>query len=93
MVLLNGDGAAPVAPEVLARPDGEKNSGDGDRSSQPEEPITGRPERNVKPAQRDASCREEDDRDQEDEDAEDARGCRLEALSGFGIDGFDLPVD
>jgi len=52
-----------------------------------------RPERKVKPAQWDASCREEDDRDQEREDAEDARGCGLETLSGLGIGGFDLPVE
>jgi hypothetical protein len=33
------------------------------------------------------------DRDQENEDAQDARGSRLEALGGFGIGGFDLPVE
>src|SRR5271155_474469 len=93
VALLNGDGAAPVPAEVHARPDGEEKAGDGDGSSQPERPKASRPELEVKPAQRDASCREEDDRDQEGEDAEDARGCGLETLSGFGISGFDLPVE
>ena len=74
VALLNGDGAAPVAAEVLARPDGEEKAGDGDGSSQPEGPKASRPELEVKPGQRDASCREEDDRDQEDEGAQDARG-------------------
>jgi hypothetical protein len=32
-------------------------------------------------------------RDQENEDAQDAGGSRLEALGGFGIGGFDLPVE
>ena len=40
VALLNGDGAAPVAAEVLARPDGEEKAGDGDGGSQPEWPIT-----------------------------------------------------
>ncbi len=80
VALLNSDGAAPVSAEVLARPDSEEKSGDGDGSSQPEGPKALRPELVVKPSQRDASCREEDDRDQEDEDAQDARGGRLEAL-------------
>jgi len=93
MALLNGDGAAPIAAEVLARPDSEEKAGDGDGSSQPKGPKAIRPELEVKPSQRDASCREEDDRDQEDEDAQDARGSRLEALGGFGMDGFDLPVE
>ena len=30
---------------------------------------------------------------EEDEDAQDARGGWLEALGGFGIGGFNLPVD
>src|SRR3984957_11074569 len=93
VALLNGDGAAPVAAEGLARPDGEQKAGDGDGSSQPEGPKASRPELEVKPGQGDASCQEEDDRDQENEDAQDARGGRLEALGGFGIGGFDLPVD
>ena len=92
VALLNGDGAAPVSAEVLARPDGEQKAGDGNGSSQPEGPKANRPELEVKPGQRDASCREEDDRDQENEDAQDARGSRLEALGGFGIGGFDLPI-
>lgn len=33
VALLNGDGAAPVAAEILARPDGEKNAGDGEGGS------------------------------------------------------------
>jgi hypothetical protein len=93
VALLNGDGAAPVSAEVLARPDSEEKAEDGDGSSQPEGPKASRPELEVKPSQRDASCREEDDHDQEDEDAQDARGSRLEALGGFGIDGLDLPVE
>src|SRR5271163_4314449 len=48
VALLNGDGAAPVAAEVLARPD-EKNAGDGEGGSQPEGPKTRRPERKVEP--------------------------------------------
>ena len=36
VALLNGDGAAAVAAEVLARPDGEEKAGDGDGGSQPE---------------------------------------------------------
>jgi hypothetical protein len=88
VALLNGDGAAPVSAEVLARRDSEEKAGDGDGSSQPEGPKANRPELEVKPSQRDASCREEDDHDQEDEDAQDARGSRLEALGGFGIGGF-----
>jgi hypothetical protein len=93
VVLLNSDGAAPVAAKVLARPDGEQKAGDRDGSSQPEGPKANRPELEVKPGQRDASCREEDDRDQENEGAQDARSSRLEALGGFGIGGFDLPVE
>ena len=92
VALLNGDGAAPVSAEVLARPDSKEKARDGDGSSQPEGPKASRPELEVKPSQRDASCREDDDRDQEDEDTQDARGSRLEALGRFGIDGFDLPV-
>src|SRR5208283_3168979 len=93
VALLNGDGAAPVAAEVLARPDGEQKAADGDGSSQPEGPKANRPELEIKQGKRDASCREEDDRDQEDEDTQDARGSRLEALGGFGIGGLDLPVE
>lgn len=93
MALLNGHGVAPVPAQVLARPDGKQKAGDGDGSSQPEGPKTNWPELEVKPGQRDASCREENDRDQENEDAQDARGSRLEALGGFGISGFDPPVD
>ena len=58
VALLNGDGAAPVAAEVLARPDGEEKAGDGDGGSQPEWPITLRPELDIKPGQRDARYRE-----------------------------------
>ena len=93
MALLNRDGAAPVAAEVLSRPDGEDKAGDHDGSSQPEGPKPGRPGLKIEPAQRDASCREEDDRDQEDEGAQDTRDDGLEMLGGFRIDGFDLPVD
>jgi hypothetical protein len=93
VALLNGDGATPVAAEVLACPDGEEKAGDGEGGSQPEWPITSRPELDVEPVQRDARYREQNDRDQEDEDAEDARGCGLETLGGFGIRSFDLPVE
>src|SRR5271170_6310244 len=58
VALLNGDGAAPVAAEVLAGPDSEEKAGDGEGGSQPEWPITGRPELDVKPGQRDARYRE-----------------------------------
>lgn len=78
VALLNSDRAAPVAAEVLARPDGEQKAGDGDASSQPEGPKANRPGPEIKQRQRDASCREKDDRDQEDEDTQDARGSRLE---------------
>ena len=67
VALLNGYGAAPVAAEVLARPDGEEKAGDGKSSSNPKGPDARGPELEVKPAQRDASCREEDDHDQEGE--------------------------
>jgi hypothetical protein len=93
VVLLNGDGAAPVSAEVPARPDGKEKAGDGDGSSQPEESKANGPELEIKQGQRDASCREEDDRDQEDKDAQDARASRLETPGGFGIGGFDLPVE
>ena len=93
VVLLDGDGAAPVAAEVLARPDGEEKAGDGDGCSQPEGPKASRPELEVEPGQRDARCGEEDDHDEEDEEAQDARGGWFEALGGLGIDGFDLPVE
>ena len=63
VVLLDGDGAAPVSAEVLARPDREEKAGDGDGSSQPEGPKAGRPKLKVKPGQRDARNREKDDRD------------------------------
>src|ERR1700732_1555165 len=56
VALLNGDGAAPVSAEVLARPYGEQKAGDGDCSSQPEGPKANLPELEVKPGQRDASC-------------------------------------
>jgi hypothetical protein len=49
VALVNGDGAAPVAAEVLACPDGEEKAGDGDGGSQPEWPIASRPELDVKP--------------------------------------------
>ena len=93
VALLNGDGAAPVAAEVLACPDGEQKAGDGDGSSQPEGQKANGPELEIKQVQRDVSWREEDDRDHEDEDTQDSRGSRLEALSGFGIGGLDLPVE
>ena len=93
VALLNGDGAAPVSAEVLARPDSEEKAGDGDGSPQPEGPKANRPELEVKQWQRNASGRKQDDHDQEDEDAQDARGSRLEALGGFGIGGLDLPVE
>jgi hypothetical protein len=54
VALLNGDGAAPVAAEVLACPDGEEKTEDGEGGSQPEWPITSRPELDVKPGQWDA---------------------------------------
>jgi hypothetical protein len=93
VALLNRDGAAPVAAEVHSRPDGEEKAGDRDGSSQPEGPKPSRPGLKIEPAQRDASCREQHDRDQEGEGAQDARGDGLETLGGFRIDGFDLPVD
>src|SRR5580698_709788 len=93
MVLLDGDGAAPVCSEVHARPYGEEKAGDGNGCPHPEGPKARRPELEVKPGQRDAGYREEDNRDQENEDTQDARGSRLEALRGFGIGGFDLPID
>jgi len=93
VALLNRDGAAPVAAEVVSRPDGEEKAGDHDGSSQPEGPKPSRPRLKIEPAQRDASCREQDDRDQEGEGAQDALGDELETLGGFRIDGFDLPVD
>jgi len=43
VALLNGHGAAPVAAEMLARPDGEQKAGDGDGSSQREGPKANRP--------------------------------------------------
>ena len=58
VALLNGDGAAPVSAEVLARPDSEEKASDGDGSSQPEGPKAKRPELEIKQGQRDASCRE-----------------------------------
>jgi hypothetical protein len=93
VALLNGDRAAPVAAEVLTRPDGEEKAGDGACSSQPERPKANGPELEIKQGQRDASCREQGDRDQEDKGAQDARASRLEALGGFGIGGFDLPLE
>jgi hypothetical protein len=78
---------------MLSRPDGEEKAGDHDGSSQPEGPKASQPELKIEPAQRDASCREQDDRDQEGEGAQDARGDGLETPGGFRIDGFDLPVE
>src|SRR5271155_5562828 len=43
VALLNSDGAAPVAAEVHARPDGEEKAGDGDGSSHPEGPKASHP--------------------------------------------------
>ena len=71
VALLNGDRAAPVAAEVMARPDGEEKADDGNRSSNPKWPDARTPERVVKPSQRDASGREQDDHDQEGEDPQD----------------------
>jgi hypothetical protein len=48
---------APVSAEVLACPDGEEKAGDSDGGSQPEGPITRRPELEVKPGQGDARYR------------------------------------
>src|SRR5215469_11185004 len=93
VALLNRDGAAPVAAEVLSRPDGEEKAGDHDGSSKPEGPKPNRPGLKIEPAQRDASCREQDNRDQEGEGAQDARGDGLETLGGFRTDSFDLPID
>jgi hypothetical protein len=90
--LLNRDGAAPVAAQVLSRPDGEEKAGDHDGSSQPEGPKPSRPELKIEPGQRDASCGKQDDRDQEDEGAQDTLGEGLETSGGFRIHGFDLPV-
>ena len=88
MALLNRDGAAPVAAEVVSRPDGEEKAGDHDGSSQPEGPKPSRPGLKIKPAQRDASCREQDDRDQEGEGAQDARGDGFQTLGRSRIDGL-----
>src|SRR5262249_16473438 len=93
VALLNRDGAAPVAAQVLSRPNGEEKAGDQDGSSQPEGPKPSRPELKIGPAERDAGCRKQDDRDQECEGAQDARGDGLKTSGGFRIDGFDLPVD
>src|SRR6516164_4014036 len=90
VALLNRDGAAPVAAEVLSRPDGEEKAGDHDGSSQPEGPKPSRPGLKIEPAQRDARCREQDDRDQESEGAQDARSNGLQTSRGFRIDGFGL---
>ena len=65
----------------------------GDGSSQPGGPKASQPELEVKLGHRDASWREEDDRDQVNEDAPDARGSQLEALGGFGIGGFVIPIE
>src|SRR5580704_7801789 len=93
VALLNGHGAAPVAGEVLARPDGEEKADDGDSSSNPKGPNASRPELEVEPVQRDARCREEDDRDQQEEGPQDARGGRLDALDAFGLDCPDPPIE
>jgi hypothetical protein len=55
MVLLDGDGAAPVLAQVSARPDGEQKASDGNGNSDPERPIADRPELKVKSGQRDAN--------------------------------------
>ena len=93
VALLNGYGAAPVAGEVTARPDGEEKAADGNSSSNPKGPDARRPELAVEPGQRDASCREEDNHDQEDNGPQDARGGRLAALGGFCTGGLDPPID
>jgi hypothetical protein len=93
VALLNGYRAAPVASELLARPDGEQKAGDGDGSSNRKGPDARRPELPVEPGQRDAICREEYDHDQEGEGPQDARGGRLDALSGFGTGGLDPPIE
>ncbi|HEX4169461.1 MAG TPA: hypothetical protein VHZ55_28705 [Bryobacteraceae bacterium] len=72
---------------------GEEKADDHDGSSQPEGPKPRRPGLKVQPAQRDASCREQDDGNQEGEGAQDARGDWLETPGGFRTDGFDGPVD
>ena len=91
--LLDCDGAAPIAAQVLSRPDREKKAGDHDGSSQPERPKPNRPDLKIEPAQRNAYRREQDNRDQEDDDAQDTGGYRLDTSVGFRVDGFDLPVD
>ena len=53
--LLDRDFAAPVAAQVLSRPDGEQKAGDHDGSSQPKGPKPARPGLKIEPAQRDAS--------------------------------------
>jgi hypothetical protein len=93
MALLNRDSVAPVSAQISSRPDGEKKAGDHDSSSKPEGPKPSRPRLKIEPAQRDASCHEQDDRDQGNEGAQDARGGRLDTLGRFRIAGFDLPVD
>lgn len=93
MILLNADLAAPVAAEVLTRPDGEEKAADGDGGSHPEGPESSAPDRPVKPGQRDPGCREEDDRDEDGQDAQDARDGRFEAVGVLGIGGLDPPVD
>src|SRR6202021_485876 len=63
VVLLDGDGAAPVAAEIQARPDGEQKAGDRDRCSQPEGPKARPPELEVEPGRGDARDRGEEERD------------------------------
>jgi hypothetical protein len=78
---------------MLSRPDSEEEAGDGHGSSQPEWPKAFWPDLEVKPVERNASYRQEDDRYQEKEGAQDARGSWLQTLGGFGIYGFDRPVN
>src|SRR5215469_53874 len=93
VALLNSDCAAPVAREVLARPNGEEKAHDGNSSSNPKWPEARPPELAVEPGQRDASCRKEDDHNQEDEGPHDAQGGRLAAPGGFAAGSLDSPID
>ena len=52
-----------------------------------------RPGLKIQPAQRNASGREQDDRNHEREKAKETRGDGLKTLGGFSSDGFDPPVD
>ena len=93
VVLLNGYGVAPVAAEMLARPDGEEKAADGHSGSNYKGPEARRPELAVQPKQRDARYREKCDHDQESEGPQDGPSGRLEALGRFGICGLDPPID